>query len=103
MRRKPAWLPATMRNPVAFVLILLIRGYQATLGKILGGSCRFYPSCSEHALQAVRLNGAAIGGAQSVWRVVRCGPWSKGGVDYPKSVRRSRGASAAKRTEATRV
>lgn len=92
-----------MRSPARFVLIALIRGYQATLGKVLGGSCRFHPSCSDYALEAVRLNGALVGAGQAVWRIVRCGPWSKGGVDYPKSVRRSRGASAANRSEATRV
>lgn len=93
-----------MRNPVAFVLILLIKGYQATLGKILGGSCRFHPSCSDYALQAVRTNGALVGSAQAAWRVVRCGPWSKGGVDYPKPTRRAaeRVHAADHRTEAAR-
>jgi len=91
-----------MRSPFRFILIVLIRGYQVTLGQILGGSCRFHPSCSDYALQAVRSNGAVVGIGQSVWRLLRCGPWSKGGVDYPKTVRRVRGASAADRTGAAR-
>jgi len=97
-----------VRRPVAFVLIILIKGYQATLGKLLGGSCRFHPSCSDYALLAIRSNGALVGSAQAVWRIVRCGPWSKGGVDHPKSFRpkhpkRAKRVNAAdQRTEAAR-
>lgn len=84
-----------MRNPVSFVLIILIKGYQATIGKILGGSCRFHPSCSDYAVQAIRENGSLLGMGQAVWRIVRCGPWSKGGVEYPKKLRPKRSQSAA--------
>ncbi|HVL91280.1 MAG TPA: membrane protein insertion efficiency factor YidD [Actinomycetota bacterium] len=93
-----------MRNPVAVAVIVLIKGYQATLGKIFGGSCRFHPSCSDYALKAVQLNGALVGSGQAVWRVVRCAPWSKGGVDYPKPTRRAkmRAHAAEHRTEAAR-
>ncbi len=80
-----------MRKLPAFMLLSLIRVYQETFGRILGGNCRFHPSCSDYASDAVRLNGVLAGGAQAIWRVLRCGPWSKGGVDRPKrSPRRTR-------------
>jgi uncharacterized protein len=68
---------------VAIGLVVL---YQQTLGRALGGRCRFHPSCSEYAIEALRLNGLIFGVAQSAWRVVRCGPWSAGGVEHPKPI-----------------
>lgn len=65
------------------LLIGLIRGYQLTFGRFVGARCRFYPSCSEYALEAVRTSGALRGTGLAVWRVVRCAPWSSGGVDHP--------------------
>jgi putative membrane protein insertion efficiency factor len=62
---------------------LLIRFYQLTLGRAFGGRCRFHPTCSEFAVRALRTNGIIIGAGQSMWRVLRCGPWTSGGVDYP--------------------
>jgi len=67
------------------LLIGLIRLYQATLGRILGGRCRFHPSCSEYAVEAITETGALRGLALASWRVLRCGPWSAGGVEYPPS------------------
>ena len=46
-------------------------------------NCRFYPSCSEYALKAVEKEGILKGGLKSFSRILRCGPWSKGGVDFP--------------------
>jgi len=60
---------------------LLVRGYQLTLGKYLPSRCRFYPSCSEYAVEALRTNGLLVGGFQTAWRLLRCAPWSDGGFD----------------------
>ena len=64
-------------------LVGLIRGYQVTLGRLLGTRCRFHPSCSEYAIGAIRARGAFRGTGLAAWRVLRCAPWSAGGVDYP--------------------
>jgi uncharacterized protein len=69
--------------PVRLALIALIRGYRLTLGQLLGGNCRFYPSCSTYAEQAIRELGWVRGVVLSAWRILRCTPLSRGGVDYP--------------------
>ncbi|TMK83567.1 MAG: membrane protein insertion efficiency factor YidD [Actinobacteria bacterium] len=60
---------------------LLVQGYQLTLGKYLPSRCRFYPSCSEYAVEALRTNGLLVGGFQTAWRLLRCAPWCDGGFD----------------------
>ncbi|HXF56641.1 MAG TPA: membrane protein insertion efficiency factor YidD [Actinomycetota bacterium] len=69
--------------PVRATLLLGIRVYRLTLGPVLGGQCRFHPSCSAYAEEAIRELGWARGGALAAWRVLRCSPLSRGGVDYP--------------------
>lgn len=69
--------------PARSVLLVLIRGYRLTLGQVVGGNCRFYPSCSAYAEEAVRRCGAVRGVALSLWRVLRCSPLTRGGVDHP--------------------
>lgn len=78
--RRALWLAGW---PVRSVLLLLIRVYRLTLGHVIGGGCRFYPSCSAYAEQAIGEVGAVKGTALAMWRVVRCSPLSRGGVDYP--------------------
>jgi len=63
------------------LLRLLIRLYQLTLSPLLGPRCRFYPSCSQYALEALRLHGSLRGGWLSARRVCRCHPWHAGGFD----------------------
>ena len=65
----------------AKVLILLVRMYQHTLSRYLGGQCRFIPSCSNYFIEAVQKRGALIGGLKGIWRILRCNPLSKGGYD----------------------
>ena len=72
-----------LRAPT-FALIGLIKLYQLTLGKALPQRCRFHPSCSEYAVQSLREHGLIRGGAAAGWRIVRCGPWSRGGIDPVK-------------------
>ncbi len=63
------------------ILIGLIRGYQLLISPILPPSCRFYPSCSHYAHQAVAKHGAGKGSWLSVRRLVRCHPFHPGGYD----------------------
>lgn len=62
-------------------MIWAILFYRRRISPLLPPSCRFYPSCSTYALQAVQKYGAFKGGWMSVWRVLRCNPFSKGGFD----------------------
>jgi putative membrane protein insertion efficiency factor len=68
--------------PFRVSLICLIGLYRITLSGWLGGQCRFYPSCSCYAAEAVRTHGALRGSLMATWRVARCGPFTEGGVDH---------------------
>ena len=63
------------------LLIALIRVYQWLISPLLGNHCRFYPSCSQYACEAIELHGAVRGGWLAVRRLLRCHPWHPGGVD----------------------
>lgn len=65
------------------MLIGIVRVYQTVLSPYLGGNCRFYPSCSEYAILSIEKDGVLRGVLKSAWRLLRCNPFSKGGVDYP--------------------
>jgi uncharacterized protein len=67
--------------PARFLLISLIHLYRLTLGAMLGGQCRFYPSCSDYAEEAIRSRGAVQGSLFALWRIARCGPLTPGGID----------------------
>jgi putative membrane protein insertion efficiency factor len=77
----------TAGAPVRAVLIGFIRGYRAILSGWLGGQCRFYPTCSHYAEEAIRTQGALRGSALAVWRVLRCNPFGKGGPEPAPSSR----------------
>ncbi len=63
------------------LLVTLLRAYQLLLSPMMGQSCRFYPTCSNYAIEAVRTHGAARGSLLAVRRVCKCHPWNDGGVD----------------------
>jgi putative membrane protein insertion efficiency factor len=63
------------------LLVLLLRGYQLALSPMLGQNCRFYPTCSNYAIEAVRSHGALRGSWLALRRLGRCHPWCAGGVD----------------------
>ena len=62
-------------------LILLIRLYQWTISPLLGSCCRFYPSCSNYATEAIEKHGALSGSWLTLCRLIKCHPWHPGGVD----------------------
>lgn len=62
-------------------LLVLIRGYRLLLSPWLGAGCRFHPTCSAYALEAIERHGAAAGSYLMARRLVRCGPWCEGGFD----------------------
>ena len=62
-------------------LIFLIRCYQKFLSPLLGNNCRFVPSCSQYAIEAITIHGAVKGTVLAVWRILRCNPFSSGGYD----------------------
>jgi len=83
-----------MKNVIYYFrlpLLWLIRLYQKTISPDHGlfksrfprGYCRFYPTCSEYGYQVIKKRGIIIGSFKAVWRILRCNPWSKGGVDLP--------------------
>ena len=64
-----------------YLFIAVIKLYRLTLSKILPPCCRFYPSCSEYGLSAIRRFGAVKGGYLALWRIIRCNPFGRGGYD----------------------
>ncbi len=66
---------------LALMLRLLVRGYQLLVAPILPMSCRYYPSCSRYAAEALERHGALAGVALTVGRLARCHPWGGHGVD----------------------
>lgn len=63
------------------LLVVLIRVYQYLISPMLGQRCKYYPSCSNYAIEALRVHGALRGAGLAAWRVLRCNPFSNGGVD----------------------
>jgi uncharacterized protein len=63
------------------LLLTLIAGYRLLLSPLLGPSCRFYPSCSAYAAEAIEVHGALRGSWLAVRRICKCHPWHPGGVD----------------------
>jgi len=64
--------------------VWLIRAYKRVLSPMLPPSCRFYPSCSQYALEALERYGLFKGGALGIYRLLRCHPFSRGGFDPVK-------------------
>lgn len=62
-------------------LISGVRGYRRWISPLSSPQCKYHPTCSTYALEALEVHGAVKGSALSVWRVARCNPWSDGGVD----------------------
>jgi len=72
-----------VRRGAAGLLIFVVRLYRATLSPLLGGECRFRPTCSEYFIEAVRKPAPWRGAAKGVWRILRCNPFGGSGYDPP--------------------
>jgi putative membrane protein insertion efficiency factor len=66
---------------IKYFFILSIRLYQLVLSPIVGPACRFYPSCSAYAIEAISRYGTVKGGVLAIKRILRCHPFNPGGVD----------------------
>lgn len=76
-----ATLASTLQKAAAWPLVALIRAYQYGVSPLLGSRCRFHPSCSEYAAEALRRYGILRGLRLAVFRIGRCHPWNPGGYD----------------------
>ncbi|HET7373692.1 MAG TPA: membrane protein insertion efficiency factor YidD [Gemmatimonadaceae bacterium] len=63
------------------ILVLLVRGYQVAISPLLPSSCRYYPSCSAYAIEALERHGAIRGSWLAIRRIARCHPFKPGGYD----------------------
>jgi len=80
------------------LLLILLRTYKLCISPFLGQNCRFYPSCSDYAAQAIGTHGALKGSALAARRLCKCHPWHPGGVDpVPEKTASSSTPSSAAR------
>jgi uncharacterized protein len=66
----------------AYLGVGLVLAYRYTLGTLFPASCKYHPSCSRYAIEALREYGLFRGSVLAGWRLLRCNPWSRGGVDH---------------------
>jgi len=69
------------RNPIQSAVLFLLRAYKWAVSPMLQPACRYVPTCSEYAMEAVERYGVVRGGAIGAWRLLRCHPFAKGGLD----------------------
>ena len=79
-------LHAARRTPAALAIVL-VYAYRYTLGLVFPPSCKYHPSCSQYAIDALRRYGLLRGSVLAAWRILRCNPWSHGGVDRAEDQR----------------
>jgi putative membrane protein insertion efficiency factor len=84
---------------VKWLLVLLLRAYRAVISPLYGEVCRYYPSCSAYALEAVQTHGSVKGSWLAARRLARCHPWAAGGVDHVPPAPASRGRDRAARCD----
>ncbi|MDA7430424.1 membrane protein insertion efficiency factor YidD [Primorskyibacter aestuariivivens] len=68
-------------SPLAWLLSLPVRGYRAVFSPWVGHNCRYHPTCSAYAMEALQKHGGIKGGYLALRRILRCHPWGKSGVD----------------------
>jgi uncharacterized protein len=99
----PSWLWMLPRR----ALMAVVRAYRLLLSPSLGSACRFAPTCSVYALQALEQHGAVAGSYLAAHRIVRCNPWCQGGCDPVPTqmphMRRLFGALVSKSSDQTRT
>lgn len=94
---QPSADPAAGRSPLAAGLVAVLRAYQRWISPALPARCRFYPTCSTYAVQAIVTRGTVVGLLLTGWRLLRCQPFHPGGVD-PVPPRRSVSTRGTRRT-----
>jgi uncharacterized protein len=67
---------------VRYLGIGLVWAYRMTFGALFPTTCKYHPSCSQYAIDALRRYGLVRGSILASWRLLRCNPWSRGGVDH---------------------
>lgn len=70
-----------MKQVIQFLVLLPLKLYQFLISPVLGAHCRFLPTCSDYADQAIQQHGVIKGGWLALSRIVRCGPWARSGYD----------------------
>ena len=76
-----------IQSTISLPLVASIRFYQLLVSPVLGKNCRFHPSCSQYALESVKMHGILLGSWLAIKRLIRCHPGFQGGVDYtPKKI-----------------
>lgn len=71
------------KSPITETFILIINVYRKYISPLKPPTCRFYPTCSEYAILSLKKYGLFKGLFRTVWRILRCNPFSKGGIDLP--------------------
>ena len=71
-------------NILTYILIKLIKGYKFLISPLFGNSCRYFPTCSEYSIEALKTYGLFKGLLLSVKRILSCHPWGSGGLDPVK-------------------
>lgn len=92
--------PIARRSPAAWILIALLTGYRTVVSPLLGQRCRFYPSCSAYAMEAVQVHGAGRGSWLAIRRLSRCHPFHAGGMDPVPPARSPHGGGMPERPAA---
>lgn len=85
----PAALAVVLLLPRNAVIAVLL-AYRKLISPLYGDVCRYYPSCSAYGLGSVQQRGVAVGSVLTVWRILRCNPWARGGIDDVRAPRRFR-------------
>jgi len=85
---------AILLRALALPLLALLWVYQRLISPALGPACRYYPSCSQYAAEAIRMRGPLVGPLLAVRRLLRCHPWAEGGLDPVPPSPRTRRMSA---------
>ncbi len=64
-----------------YLLIGFLKLWRKLISPLYGDVCKYYPTCSAYGLESLRVHGAVKGSALTIWRLLRCNPWSHGGID----------------------
>ena len=94
--------PARIRAALVWVVLAPVRVYARVISPLLPARCKYYPTCSAYAEEAIRTHGLIRGGGLAAWRIVRCNPFSHGGVDEVPPARRRHDTPAADHGHAPR-